>query len=267
MEAIILIDIHAHNGKFPHSEPMPGNMAYDHRGETMQDFIADLDLDQVDCGFISSAQALLEDLVEGNATTYADAALDSRLFAYTYYDPLRVEESLREIEKYRRHPKFIGFKSRPAFHKICFDHPGYRPLLEASVRLGKPILLHCTPMQDAVAMRDMAALYPAAKLIMVHACKEQYREAVTLVRDRENVFVEPVTSMHFPGKIRTILGIVGSGRLMFGTDYGLLSRSRILHTYEEAQMTPAERESVFAGNAWHVFGLKAELSTTSEEVG
>ncbi len=253
----MLIDIHAHDGKFRRTEPIPGvTAAYDYRGETMADFIADLDRDAVDYCFLSSVQALLEDMVKGNVTTYADADLDPRLFAYTYYDPMNVEASLAEIERYRRHPKFIGFKSRPEFHKICFDHPDYRPLLEASARLDKPILLHCTPMEDAVAMRDMAALYPTAKLIMVHACLGQYREAVTLIRERENVFVEPVTSMHFPGKIRTILDIVGSGRLMFGTDYGLISRPRILRTYEEAQMTPAEREAVFAGNARRVFGLK-----------
>ena len=73
----MLIDIHAHDGAFPHSEPVPGvTAAYDYRGETMDEFIADLERDQVSACFISSAKALLEDMIEGNVVTFRDASLD-----------------------------------------------------------------------------------------------------------------------------------------------------------------------------------------------
>jgi len=253
----MIIDIHAHDGKFAHTEPIPGvTSAYDYRGETMEDFIADLDRDQVSHCFISSVTALIGEMVEGNVVTFRDAGLDPRLFAYVYYDPTRIEDSLREAEKYRRHPKFIGFKTRPEYHKICFDHPSYRPLLEIATQWRKPILLHCAPIEDAQAMARLAPQFDVP-MIMVHACLDRYKEAVTLVKDCHNVYVEPVTSMHFPGKIRTILNIVGHERVMFGADYGLMSRPRILRTYDEANLTPAEREAMVAGNARRVFGIRA----------
>jgi uncharacterized protein len=251
----MIIDIHAHDGKFAHSEPIPGvTAAYDYLGETMPDFIADLDRDQVSHCFISSATALLVDMIEGNVVTFRDAGLDPRLFAYVYYDPMRVEESLLEAEKYRHHPKFIGFKTRPEFHKITFDHPSYRPLLEIAAQLRKPILLHCTPIEDAQAISRLAPQFDAA-IIMVHACLGLYKEAVTLVKDCPNVYIEPVTSFHFPGKIRTILNIVGHERLMFGTDYGLMARQRIMRTYDEANLSPTEQAAIFGGNARRVFGI------------
>ena len=122
--------------------------------------------------------------------------------------------------------------------------------------MGRPILIHCMTIEDARGIAVMAQRYRAL-LIMVHAGGVRYEEAVGLVRDLEHVFIEPVTSMHHPGKIRKILDIVGHKRLMFGSDYGLMSRPRILRTYEEADLSDVEEEAIFRGNALRVFRLPA----------
>ena len=252
----MIIDIHAHNGKFPHTSPMPaGSGPYDHLGETMEEFQADLGRDGVSHCFISSVTALTRDMVEGNVETFRDAELDRRLFGYIYYDPLRVEESLREIERYKSHPKFIGFKSRPECHKMTLDQPAYRPLLETAEAIGKPILVHCMLPADAQAIHDVAPDFDVP-IILAHACGAHYEWAVTLVRECENVFVDPVTWLHHPGKIRAILNVIGHQRLVFGSDYGLMSRPRILRRYTEASLTAAEDEAIFRGNARRIFGMK-----------
>ena len=254
----MIIDIHTHNGKWERTPPVPGlTAAYDYLGETMPDFIADLDRDEVSHCLISSSTALLGDPIEGNVETYRASELDTRLFAYTYYHPLQIEVSLAEIEKYRTHPKFIGFKTRPEYHGITLDHPSYEPLLQAADEMQRPILIHCMTVKDARGIAAMAQRYRAS-LIMVHAGGARYEEAVGLVRDLEHVFIEPVTSMHHPDKIRKILDIVGHERLMFGSDYGLMSRPRILRTYEEADLSDVEEEAIFRGNALRLFRLPAD---------
>ena len=253
----MIIDIHAHNGKWERTPPVPGLTApYDYLGETMPEFIADLDRDGVSHCLISSSGALLGDPVEGNVETYRASELDPRLFAYTYYHPLQVDVSLDEIEKYRAHPSFIGFKTRPEYHGITLDHPSYKPLLQAAESMERPILVHCMLMEDARGIAA-AATRCRAPLIMVHAGGGCYEEAVGLVRDLDNVFIEPVTSMHHTGKIRKILDIVGHERLMFGSDYGLMSRPRIMRTYDEANLSGAEAEAIFRGNALRLFRLSA----------
>jgi len=245
-----IIDVHAHDGVW--DLPEPHN--YDLLGETMPDFIADLDKDNVSNCFISSVEALIGDLIKGNELTYADASEDERIFAYTYYDPTRVDESLREIEKYKNNPKFIGFKSRPEYHKIDIDDSSYVPLLEAAEHLDKPILLHCFPISDAYALAN-ALKSSTAKVIMVHACNDKYHEAMSVINKFENVFVEPVTSNHYPGKIRSIINTIGYERLLFGSDYGLMSRERIIRTYTEAYLSSIEHEAIFSGNSRELFKL------------
>ncbi|MBL8026092.1 MAG: amidohydrolase family protein [Fibrobacteres bacterium] len=244
------IDIHAHDGAFENRDLSK----YDHLGETMVEFNRDLTADNVSHCFISSVHALLKDLIEGNEVTFTDAETDPRLFAYVYYHPLRVEESISEIEKYKSHKKFIGFKSRPVIHQTEFDSDAYRPLVEAAAVIGMPILLHTWPINDAHAVAKMAK-ESKAKIIMVHACNDKYAEAMNIVKRYDNVFVEPVTSAVYPGKIREIINIVGYERLIFGSDYGLFSRSRILKTYEEANLSSVEEEAVYRNNAIRVFGL------------
>jgi uncharacterized protein len=247
-----IIDIHAHDGAWDIKSP-PGK--YDLLGGTMPEFIADLDRDNVSHCFLSSVTALIRDMVTGNSETYADAALDPRLFAYTYYDPTRVEESIAEIEKYRTHPKFIGFKTRPEYHKMGLDDARYQPLLEAAAQLGKPILAHSFPRRDAGAMAAAARAFPAARLIMVHACGEHWREAVPVIRSCPNIWVEPVTSSYYPGKVRFILEQVGHERLIFGSDYGLISRPRVRRYYDEAGLSAADEEAMYRTNAIRLFGL------------
>jgi len=253
----MIIDIHAHNGTWTRSPGLPGiTAAYDYLGETMPEFIADLDRDAVSHCLISSTTALVGDPIEGNIETYRASDMDSRLFAYTYYHPMQIDVSLAEIEKYRFHPKFIGFKTRPEHHEITLDHPSYEPLLQAAAAMQRPILVHCMLMEDAHGMAATARRFHAP-LIMVHAGGARYEEAVGLVRDLEHVFIEPVTSMHHPGKIRKILDIVGHERLMFGSDYGAMSRPRIMRTYEEAKLSDTEEEAIFRNNALQLFRLPA----------
>lgn len=248
-----LIDVHTHDGSWKHTDPKK----YDYLGETMKEFIADLDRDKVSLCFISSVTALIRDMERGNRITYRDAEKDPRIFAYTYWDPTRPRQSLAEAKKYRNHPKFIGFKSRPAFHNCLITHPGYKTMIRLAGEWKKPILLHCWPLADAGALAH-AASRSKATFIMVHACGDQFREAVRTIKPFRNVVVEPVTSIRYPGKIRAILNIVGSKRLLFGSDYGLLGRPRILRTYREARLSAAEARAVFYENAERIFGITAK---------
>jgi predicted TIM-barrel fold metal-dependent hydrolase len=245
-----LIDIHAHNGAWPRTD----TAKYDYLGETIKDFIADLGRDRVSLCFISSVTALIRDMVKGNRLTYADAEKDKRLFAYTYWDPTRPRLALREAEKYRDHPKFIGFKTRPDFHKRLITDPGYKGMIRLAAAWKKPVLLHCWPLEDARALAR-AASRTRAVFIMVHACSADYKAAVPLIKPFPNVCVEPVTSRYYPGKVRYILRIVGKDRVLFGSDYGLVSRKRVKKYFREAKLSPAEARAVYYRNAERIFGL------------
>jgi predicted TIM-barrel fold metal-dependent hydrolase len=185
-----LIDVHVHDGVWPHDNPEK----YDFRGETMPELIADLDTDEVEFALLSSVAALTEDMIRGNEVTYADAAMDPRLRAYTYYDPSRKEEAIAEIEKYWDNPEFIGFKSRPSVHNILLDEDGYRPMLEAAAEKNLPLLIHSWSLEDAQAMVNAAKAFPNVPMILVHACAENWQEGVPKIENVVNRIVPELST-------------------------------------------------------------------------
>jgi predicted TIM-barrel fold metal-dependent hydrolase len=245
-----MIDIHAHNGRWPH----PDRSRYDFVGETMAAFIKDLTNDRITKCFISSVRALTGELIAGNRSTFRAACKDPRLYAYVYYDPSKPEKSADEIEKYRTHPRCIGIKSRPEFHDVRLRERAYTPMLCLAEKYSLPILLHTWPLFDARDCVRRAEQFNV-KIILVHLCSSRFRKAAELIRPYSNLYTEPVTSIHYPGKIRTILDIIGPDRLIFGSDYGLFSRKRVLKTYQEARLTKKEHKKIFSGNAKKVFNL------------
>jgi hypothetical protein len=221
----------------------------------MTDFNNDLEKDNVSLCFISSVHALLKDMIKGNEITFEDAQTNKHLYAYTYYHPMQVKESVNEIEKYRMHSKFIGFKTRPLFHNVTLDHSNFIPLIEAACDIDCPILVHCGEIREAYAVAIVAKRYKNVKIIIAHACYGEYAKAMQIIKPFDNIYVEPVSSTYFPNKIRNIINAIGYERLMFGSDYGLLSRQRVIKTYEEAKLSSQEQNAIFRTNAERVFTL------------
>lgn len=246
-----LVDIHTHNGVWEHTAPEK----YDYLGETMDDFVADLDADRVSHCFMSSVTALLGDVVEGNKVTFRDAALDPRLYAAVYYNPVQKEASLNEIERYRDNPKFVAFKTRPEYHGMGLNDPAYAPLIQMADALQKPILVHTFSMGETLALWAVARR-TSATIVMIHAGGADWEESVPLVRPYDNVIIEPVTSKNYPGKVRFIVDQVGHERVVFGSDYGLISRARVLETFRDANLLSDEYDAIFRTNALRIFGLK-----------
>lgn len=244
-----IIDIHCHDGAFKRSSPV-----YDYVGETMPEFIKDLDNDNIEKCFISSVVALTEDMTKGNQITFSDAGKDKRLFAYIYYNPDKLEQSVKEIQKYSNSSLFIGYKIRPIYHTAMFNGKQYDYLFEQAQQTVKPILVHCADLSEAIMAVEITKRYNI-KIVLAHAAMSQYIACAKIIKKSESIFLEPVTSVFYPNKIRDLINIIGTERIMFGSDYGLLTRKRVIKTYEEANLSSNESEKIFRQNAINTYNL------------
>lgn len=136
------------------------------------------------------------------------------------------------------------------------DDPRVFPLAELCIRYRVPILIHC--FYKAVGqlrhetlgtnVANLARRYPEAKLLMAHYGASCVRE-IKPIRPYPNVSVDTSGSIYHRDDIDYIKNMIGADRIVFGTDMPDISYLLTWGQIQEADLTAAEREAVFSGNA------------------
>jgi predicted TIM-barrel fold metal-dependent hydrolase len=67
----------------------------------------------------------------------------------------------------------------------------------------------------------------------------------------ENVYFDTAVSpfLYSQGVYRQVADLVGTGKILFGSDYPVMSAGRIIREIDAAGLPPADKESILAGNA------------------
>jgi predicted TIM-barrel fold metal-dependent hydrolase len=75
-----------------------------------------------------------------------------------------------------------------------------------------------------------------------------------------NVYFDTAASpfLYTPEVYRQVIELVGAERVLFGSDYPLLTQRRLLREIESAELTPDARGMVLSGNACRLLGITAE---------
>ena len=73
----------------------------------------------------------------------------------------------------------------------------------------------------------------------------------------KNVYFDMAASpfLYEPGEVPTVAGLVGSDKILFGTDFPLIQPQRLLRYLEEAGLEPKAHEAILHGNAARLLGL------------
>ncbi|MFH1015727.1 MAG: amidohydrolase family protein, partial [Chloroflexota bacterium] len=73
----------------------------------------------------------------------------------------------------------------------------------------------------------------------------------------KNVYFDTAASpfLYSPQIYRRVADLVGADRILFGTDYPLLSPTRLLDEIKTADLTEPERIAILSGNASALLGI------------
>ena len=144
------------------------------------------------------------------------------------------------------------------------------PLAELCREAGVPLLLHTNepvghvyPGKSRMGPGDLYALikaHPNTRWILAHWGGGIFvyhllkREAPEVLR---NVWYDTAAGpyLYRPAVYRHFVGIAGSERLLFGSDYPLLGLSRYLKDMEAAGLDRDSTTAILGGNALRLFGL------------
>jgi predicted TIM-barrel fold metal-dependent hydrolase len=192
------------------------------------------------------------------------ARYPGRLLGFAAVQPTAGQAAVREAERaIRAGLRGIG-ELMPHGQGYQLDQTDLlAPLAELAVALGVPILTHTSepvghvyPGKGDVTLQTtlhLATSYPELKLICAHwgGGLPFYELMPEVAAAAGNLWYDTAASpyLYHPRVYPTVRGLVGAGRILFGTDFPLLRIDRCARQVRESGLPPDEVDAILGGNA------------------
>ncbi len=251
------IDIHLHD-KFA-GAPFPRFSA--------EGYEAELRRNQIVAGVSSSATAIFHDLKRGNDENEALLSSVPGLKGYVVVDPRYLDDSIQELERLHTSDFWVGVKIHCAHAKTLTGSAAMTELMAAIAEQRKPLLVHPLGADWPEALCMHAARHPELPIIAAHAgygdAPHPTHDAALRLSQAPNIVIEFCSTYLAPGAIRRGIEAVGVDRVLFGSDFPLLSLEYMRVAYESAELSAAELDAIYLRNAARLF---PSLGAIIEEV-
>lgn len=287
LEMVTAIDVHVHVEKDDHGhvslddELMAASSAYFRSVSNRTPTVADLaqtyrELGMAAVVFTIDARTNLgrpplssEEIAE-HCGEHADV-----LIPFGSVDPLRgaaaVEHATVLVEEYG----VRGFKFHPSLQGFAPNDPEHAPLWARLQELGIPATFHTgqngigagLPGGRGIKLRysnpllldDVAADFPELAVILAHPSVPWQAEAISMATHKSNVFVDLSgwRPRYFPDELVYAAGRHLSHKVMFGSDYPLITPERWMADAAELPWSDDIRPAIVKDTAARVLGLTA----------
>lgn len=175
---------------------------------------------------------------------------------YCYINP-RHENALDVLKKGIEEQGMEGVKLWIATY--C-DDPLVFPIIEKCIDFNFPILIHAfrkevdqLPNESlAPHVANLANRYPEAKILMAHLGGNAYYGIKPIVENK-NVWVDISGSIFRRDELDYTVDLIGSNRVIFGSDMPGASYIANVGQVEEADLTDSQREDIYYNNAVKFF--------------
>lgn len=236
-----IIDVHAHVGP---------DQRFLMKG-TVGEIIEAYDRYGIKLGYVSSTLSLLGGCMEGNKHILRVVRLFPDRFRGLFsLNPLYGEEIVPLLEKYVREYGFRGVKFHPQYFHLEPSEKISTNFLERLVKIKIPLMLHSY--DGGVEVEKLAERFPDLTIIAYHMGGIKWRECLRRVKRYTNVYVEISSSVTVRGFIEEAVEVLGSNRIMFGTDVPYLDPSVSLGKVLGADISEEDVENILFRNAERV---------------
>ena len=198
-----------------------------------------------------------EEIIENNQLTWSFIKEEPDLVrGYCYLNP----SNAGTMTELRRCVEDRGFCGVKFWISTFCDDPAVNPIVEQCIRYRIPILVHAfhksvnqLPFESlGQNVRNLAERYPEARLLMAHLGGNCLRE-LRYIKKCANVWVDFSGSVNHSDDLAYAEKIVGSNRLIFGSDMPgadfMISYAQVL----ESDFAAEEREKFLYQNAEQLF--------------
>ncbi len=284
-DALAAIDVHVHVEQDSHGrlslddELMAASAKYFHAADNRTPTVADLAkryraanmaavVFTVDASTATGHPALSSEEIATEAAEHADV-----LIPFGSVDPHRGREAVEQARRLVRTYGVRGFKFHPSLQAFSPDEERFRPLWEAIEELGVPALFHTgqngigagLPGGRGIKLRysnpllidEVAADFPGLTVILAHPSVPWQAEAISMATHKSNVYIDLSgwSPRYFPPELVKAAGGMLRGKVLFGTDYPLISPERWLDDFATLGIRTENVPGILKGNACKIMGL------------
>ncbi len=189
-------------------------------------------------------------------------------------DPWKGKKAIEEL----RRCKEIGLTGIGELHPVSqYFFPNdnrFYPLWEEAQKLGMTLLFHGgmagsgagTPGGGGIKLKysqpmyldDVAADFPELKIICAHPTWPWQDESLAIALHKSNFFIDLSgwAPKYFPPQLVHYANTLLQDKVLFGTDWPVISLDRWLQEFEQLNIKPEVRQKILLENAKKLFGLK-----------
>jgi len=195
------------------------------------------------------------------------------LIPFAGLDPWKGRAAVRQARRLVEEHGVRGFKFHPSLQAF---HPNDRmayPLYEAIEELGVPALFHTgqtgigagVPGGGGIRLKysnpmdvdDVAADFPALKIILAHPSFPWQDEALAVATHKPLVHIDLSgwSPKYFPPQLVRYANSLLKDKVLFGSDYPVISPDRWLADFDKLDIKPEVRPRILKDNAARLLGL------------
>lgn len=227
----------------------------------------------VDAEYATGQPPVPNEEVAESCAAHADA-----LIPFASIDPWKGEAGAREARRLVEQYGVRGFKFHPSIQGFYPNDRMAYPLYAAIEELGVPALFHTgqtgigaglpggggilLKYSNPMLIDDVAVDFPNLSIVLAHPSFPWQDEALSVATHKTQVYIDLSgwSPKYFPPQLVRYANTLLKDRVLFGSDYPVLTPDRWLADFETLEMKPEVIPGIMKHNAARLLGL-ADNST------
>jgi uncharacterized protein len=192
-----------------------------------------------------------------------------RFSAVLGIDPTTGMAGVRELDHAVHDMGFIGAHLYPHWFELAPDHRKYYPFYAKCAELGVPIQMqvgHCLRYSDErplpsvgrpMTLDTIACDFPELTIIGIHTGWPWTEEMISVAYKHPNVYIatDAYAPRHWPPALVHFIDTWGREKVLFGTDFPVLTFDRALREIADLGLSEVSRQLFLRDNARRVYSL------------
>jgi predicted TIM-barrel fold metal-dependent hydrolase len=197
------------------------------------------------------------------------------LIPFASIDPARGQAGVRAARRLVTGHGIRGFKFHPSVQEFYPNDRSAYPLYAAIEELGVPVVFHTgqtgigagAPGGGGIRLKysnpllvdDVAADFPGLPIVLAHPSFPWQDEALAVATHKPLVYIDLSgwSPKYFPAQLVQYANTLLQDKVMFGSDYPLITPDRWLADFEALPVKPEVRPKILKWNAARLLGLGA----------
>jgi len=277
---LVAIDVHVHlendegdNAANEAARKYFGNSGLECNREAMAEYYRSR---RIGCVVFSVDERLTGRTPIPNDEVAAFAAENSDIMlAFASVDPMRGKTAVEEARRLIASGTIRGFKLHPPVQQFHPNDPRVYPFYEVINEAQLPVIFHTGHSGIGAGLRggggvrlkygnpmdidDVAVDFPDMPIIMAHPSFPWQEEALSICLHKPQVYIDLSgwSPKYFPPILVQYANTLLKHKMLFGSDYPLISPDRWLADFEKIAIRDEVRPLILKENAMRLFGMSA----------